>query len=181
VPVQELDDKVLHAMAAKRQEIEVETTRAKIDTLRGKLREATAKHFRFFPHGRTSSPEAQNSLQAIARLEDKLKWSERDLADYEKAAAQREIIQAQAMDPAAVRMFQTTTPDGRKFGQAALNADDLHRRLNKDYQTTGEIFAGGYIKPIAGPDPAFDGWLEANGEALVSYLAERGFAIKRDV
>jgi hypothetical protein len=50
--------------------------------------------------------------------------------------------------------------------------------LNAGYEGTAEIFSGGYTRNVNGQS-LFDGMLEAHGEDLVTYLAERGFTIRR--
>jgi hypothetical protein len=134
---------------------------------------------KFNPTGRAASdPQHMKNLQAITYIEGDLHWERRHLADLESAERSREDRRALA---GASRLFEIACEhDGRKMRQSAPDAVTLQKRLEHGYTVTGEVFIGGYVKRLDAPNAAFDGWIEAHGEELCTYLAEREFTIRRD-
>jgi hypothetical protein len=144
----------------------------KIAALETKLAEAKTK-----PTDRAASDAVQmRNKQAIGYLTDELHWARRHLADIESATQIKELRRAQAENPEVSRLWEITAPDGRKFMQSALDAATLH--LNDGYEVTAQVFAGNYTVPLKGLS-FFDGFMQAHGEELCTYLAERGFIIRR--
>lgn len=140
-------------------------------------------------HRKAFSPDTARTAQVaaairqsesrIAALREELDTARRDLSNFENAARDRELRAAQLADPAISRTFQFTAADGRKGSIRAVDLATAKRMLQPDFEITGEIFAGGYAVPLQGPS-LFDGFIQAHGEQLVSYFAERGFVIRRD-
>ena len=178
-PIEELSDAHLAAMSAKaRQPSDLEASKDQVFSLEIKLREAQNAHNRTFCPGMTDA-KAMASQLAIDRIQENLHWAMRHLADIETAARMVELRNAQLASPDVSRLFEITCDDGRKMRQSALDAQTLQKSLNAGYRVTGQVFRGGYVKPLDGPAPMFDGWLDAHGEELCTYLAERGFIIRR--
>jgi hypothetical protein len=99
---------------------------------------------------------------------DDLLWAKRRVAQLETAATVVEEKAAVAENPGLSKSWRRT---GERGG---------NRQLNKEHQITAEVFAGGYVKPLDGPSPAWDGWIQAHGDELLKWLRERGVQIRRD-
>jgi hypothetical protein len=116
-------------------------------------------------------PQQRESLAAVERIAFEVRI-------LEAAARAAELRAAQLAEPEVSRLWEVDLGDGRKTRMVAIDAATLQKRLQKGATVVAQVFPGGYVKPLDGPSPMFDGWLQAHGEEC-TYLAERGFTIKR--
>jgi hypothetical protein len=65
--------------------------------------------------------------------------------------------------PEVSRTFEVVCDDGRKAHRQAKDIETLRKILQRDWTITGQVFAGGYVVPLDGPSPMFDGWIQAHG------------------
>lgn len=79
-----------------------------------------------------------------------------------------------------MKIFEITTPDGRKVRHAAKDAADAASRLMPGYAVTGEVLGadgellGGYVLPI-GAKSLLGELLERHGDELLAWLTARVF------
>lgn len=148
-----------------------------VEAIERRIDEKKFAHNRKFPPGFSSDAERASSAE-IANMAGSLRWAKESRALAENQARTMQF-KADSAAGHSWRLFEVTAPDNRKIRQTAASLEDLRSRLQSGYTVSAEIFAGGYVKPIDGPSPAFDGWLEAHGPELLKWLGEQGVVIRR--
>ena len=117
-------------------------------------------------------------LSITAEVKEAKKRLDMAIDQAATAAAKR----AELDDAAMVRgkVFEIICPDGvRRVRHRGASQEDMRRRLQPGYSIAGEVFGanaddtGGFVS-VPGAPSMLKALLEANGDDLIAFLAERG-------
>ena len=110
----------------------------------------------------------------VAEAKKRLSMAENQAAT---AAAKRASIDAAAVP--RDKLFEVAAPDGRKLRHRHYSLEALRKELQPGYVAVGQVFGhaedgtGGFVS-VPGAPSMLKALLEANGDDLIAFLAERG-------